>query len=462
METINLKLSRKQNEALSILNDPQVVDIDFGGASGGSKSWTVCLWMLLECINYPGIRIGLGRKELTRLKQTTVVTMLREVHPIMGVAKHEFVYNDHKATITYGNGSQIQLVDLAYQPSDPDYDTLGSLNLTHAVIEEAGEIAKKARDIFTSRKSTFLNNKYGIVGKSVLTQNPSQNFTRDEYYEPYMAKGGGSYRKWAIGKVEVNGRMLTAYRAFIKALPTDNPFLPRNRLEELRRLPPQQRKRLYEGNWDYMDEEDQLFPSTLFDRSLIGEIEPVDNPLKFIGVDVADKGKDKTIATLMENGIITKQKHLEIDKTQEAALSNLYALELIKFAQMEGFQPAEAKRIAVEGNGVGVGMRDFMRHRGWFITEYTATSQSRSQAYYNLSKHMDSGKTRIASNLENLSTIRKQLSIHTYEFDDKLQPKVLPKSKVKEVLGHSPDEADSVVIVDWVANQKMTTSRIVL
>ena len=141
-------MSQRQDLALKLLDHPQIVELDFGGAAGGAKTWTVCLWMLLQCRKYPGIRIGLGRKEGNRLRQTSVVTLLNEVHPIMGVTKEEYSYKDQAGFIIYKNGSVIQLLDLNYQPSDPDYDTLGSLLFTHVVIEEAGEIRKKAKDVF--------------------------------------------------------------------------------------------------------------------------------------------------------------------------------------------------------------------------------------------------------------------------------------------------------------------------
>lgn len=368
----------------------------------------------------------------------------------MNVDKEEYTYQDQKGIIQYKNGSQIQLIDLNYEPSDPDFDTLGSLNFTHVVIEEAGEIKQKARTVFGSRKNRFLNREYGIVGKTVLTQNPSQNFTRDEFYEPYKKRGAGPYQVWPIGEVETSpGKLETAYRAFIRSLPTDNPFVSRNYIEVLRNLPPQERKRLFEGNWDYMDDDDVLFPSLLIDRSLISD---KSTGVKFIGVDVADKGKDKTIVSLIEDGTLVQQRRLQVDTSGEKPISELYALELIKFAQQHGFTPKDARRIALEGNGVGVGMRDFMRSKGWYITIYEATSQSRSDAYWLLHVSMDDGSFTIIRTLETLETLRKQLMVHTYETDEKLQPKVLPKKKVKEELGHSPDEADSAMIANWIRN----------
>ena len=75
---MTLKLSRKQKRALDLLNDPQVTDLLFGGGAGGGKSVLVCIWMVLQCRDYPGIRIALGRKEMKRLKETTIVERCRE------------------------------------------------------------------------------------------------------------------------------------------------------------------------------------------------------------------------------------------------------------------------------------------------------------------------------------------------------------------------------------------------
>lgn len=448
-----MEFSNRQILAYKLLNHPQVVEVDFGGAAGGGKSLLVCLWMLLELQKYPGIRIGLGRKEGKRLRETTVITLMREAHPILGVLESEFRFQDQAGLITYKNGSQIQLVDLNYQPSDPEFDTLGSTLFTHVVIEETGEIRKKAKDVFSSRVNRWMNEKYGIVGKVVLTQNPSQNFTRAEFYEPYKKLGMGSHRIWPKGQVEVNGEMKTAYRAFVKSLPTDNPFISRNYIEKLRGLPDQERKRLFEGNWDYMDDSDGLFPSLLLDRSTISADElPKESTPKYIGVDVADKGKDNTVVTLISNGVAIEQKELIVDTTGEKPISELYALELIKFAQQRGIVQAQARQIAIEGNGVGVGMRDFMRSKGWYISIYEATSTSRSAGFWKLHENLEKGKLQISSEFDQSDEgeVRKQLLVHTYEMNDKLEPVVLQKKKIKEELGYSPDHADSLMIANWI------------
>lgn len=447
-----LKLSKKQKLTLKMLDDPQIVDLLLGGGAAGAKSLTVCLWMLIQCRNYSNIRIGLGRKELTRLKQTTVVTLLREAHPMMGVSESEFVYSEQRGLITYVNGSSIQLVDLAKSPSDPDYDSFGSFNFTHVVIEEAGEIIKKARDIFISRKNRFLNQELGIIGKSISTCNPSQNFLKADYYKPYTKQGGGDFQKWEYGRVEVEGVMKPAYRAFIRSLAKDNPFLSQNYIEVLRSLPDAERKRLLEGNWDYEDTDFMLFKPALIDRSLTNELS---TGKRAIGVDISDTGSDATVLSLVEDGILSEQVPIVVDT--EKAIGEQIALAIIKFAQQHGFSADTARNIGIDTLGVGASTRDFMRSKGWYIKEFLAGGSSarnfknlRGETIYGLSQAMDAGQFKIYAKLPTLEILSEDLRAHEYSTEERV---ILVKSKtlIKEVLGRSPDYAESAYIAYWAS-----------
>lgn len=462
-------MSETQSLSFKILDNPQFTDVLFGGSAGGAKSFFVCLWAVMQCRNYEGIVIGLGRKELKRLKRTTLVTLLSKVHPEIGVKDHEFNYNAQSDVIQYVNGSKIILIDMAYMPSDPDYDKFGSLELTHVIIEEAGENLKKAVEVLGSRRNRMLNKEHGIVGKLVMTCNPTQNFLRQDYYKPYDDLGGGRYQQWQRGEVvhPETGERMPAYRAFVRSSVYDNPFVDLNYIETLKNLAPQERKRLLDGDWNYADDDDSLFPSLVMDRATVYDLPEQDGDSfdKFIGVDVADKGKDETIVTLIDRGVIITQKALDIGMTYEEMqttdkpISYLYTDELIKFAQQNGFTAQQAKNIAIEGNGVGVGMRDMMKRRGWFATTYEATSTSRSEAYYAFYLDMDSGAVKMLNGLDD-GELRRQLAVHTYEMDNQ-KPKVLKKDKVKLQLGRSPDQADSAMIANWCrrGGSKLTDSK---
>jgi hypothetical protein len=56
-----------------------------------------------------------------------------------------------------------------------------------------------------------------------------------------------------------DGRQLRARRAFIRSLPTDNPFLSQNYIENLRSMPSAERRRLLKGDWDFDDDDSVLF-----------------------------------------------------------------------------------------------------------------------------------------------------------------------------------------------------------
>lgn len=454
-------MSETQNLSFQILNDPQIVDVLFGGSAGGAKSFFVCMWAVMQCRNYPGIAIGLGRKSLKSLRQTTLVTLLSKVHPAMGVHEGAFKFNGQDNYIEYMNGSKIILIDMAYAPTDPEYDRFGSLELTHVIIEEVGEANKKSVDVLTSRKNRMMNKEYGLVGKTILTCNPTQNFIRQEYYKPYDEMGGGRMQKWERGEVIMPGtsERRPAYRAYVRSSVYDNPFADDNYIEELKRKPTQERKRLLDGDWNYADDDDALFKGILMDRATVYEVPAPDLTDekfdKFIGVDVADKGADDTIATLIVNGVIIQQKELKIPemtveemRTTDKPISYLYALELIKFAQQNGFTANQAKNIAIEGNGVGVGMRDQMRRSGWYVTVYEATTITRSRGYYDFSLDMDAGTIKMLNGHDD-GELRRQLAAHTYEMINQ-KPVVINKEKLKLALARSPDHADSAMIANWV------------
>ena len=92
-----------------------------------------------------------------------------------------------------------------------------------------------------------------------------------------------------------------------------------------------------------------------------------------------------------------------------------------------------------------------LKERGWYLTEYTATHKSRSEGYYQLMLDMDAGEVKILNTINGLDELRKELSAHTYEMNNQT-PDIVKKEKIKQVIGHSPDEADSFMIANHVRN----------
>lgn len=450
---MKLTLSDKQIKCLDLAEDPRLIELLIGGSAGGSKTMTMCILIVLLCRKYPGVKLFVGRRTLKSLRQSTIATLLTKVHPLFAVGYADYNMNWQNGELRYVNGSLVIFGELEEHPSDPDYARIGSLEIDYAFVDEAGEISLRAKNAIKSRVGRgILNNMYGLPGKVILSCNPAINFLRQEYYDPYVKLGGGEFQKWQIGEVEVDGEKQPAYRGFLRISAYDNPFLPQSYIDNLSTLPNRERKRLLDGNWDYADEDNSLFPSSLLDKSMAYERQTSEKFDKFIGVDVSDKGTDHTVFSLIDNGVLVTQKissvQMNWNEKSELPLSRLITDELIQFAQTNGFTQRNARNIAVETNGVGVGVRDCLKERGWQITEYVATHQSRSDNYYQLMIDLDSGSTKIWHSLRGLDELRKQLMVHTFEMNNQ-KPDVLKKTKIKEVLGASPDNADSFMIANY-------------
>ena len=447
------QISAKQQQFLELLKDPSINELLVGGAAGGSKTVSMCLGIIHLAKEFPGVRIFVGRKTLKSLKQSTVNTLLNKVHPMMGIGYSKYAMHFSDMTLDYNNGSKIIFGELDTIPSDEDFARFGSLEIDIAFIDEAGEITLKAKNAIKSRVGRgVMSSDYGIPGKIILSCNPSINFLRQEYYDPFTQLGGGGFQKWKIGQTEVNDKKIDTYRAFLRMDAYDNPFLPKTYIDNLKTLPDRERKRLLEGDWNYADDESSLFRSGLLDKATVFQTSTEPNPLKkFIGVDLSDSGKDKTIFSLIEDGILISQKastvQMNWEKDSKLPMGRLITDELVEFAQRNGIDQRLASHIAVEINGVGASVRDFLRDRGWQITEYTATHKSRSENYYNLMLDMDSGDVKIYNEIFDVDALKRELSAHSYTMEGQV-PNVVKKDKIKLVLGHSPDRADSFMIAN--------------
>lgn len=456
-----MEISEKQKLFLDLMADPQVTELLIGGSGGGSKSFCIGLLVSLWSKQYPGVRFFVGRKTLKSLKQSTINTMLNKVFPALGVNYDEYRMSFIDMTLTFRNGSMVIFGELEQKPTDEDFARVGSSEYDVAIVDEAGEITRQAKNAIKSRAGRgILAKEYGIPAKLVLSANPSQNFLRTEFYDPYEKLGGGGFQKWEIGEVTLDEgkpteKIVSAYRGFLRMGAYDNPFLPQSYIDNLKSLPERERKRLLEGNWNYVDDDNMLFKSGLLDKATTYELPNEDKFDSFIGADISDTGKDRSIFTLIKNGVVIAQKASSVqmnwEKSSNKPLGVLLADELIEFAQRNGFTQKDAKRIAVETNGVGASIRDGLKLRGWAITEYIATHKSRSENYYQLMIDFDSGDLKIYHELVGLDELRKELSAHTYEM--KLQvPDVCKKDKIKQTVGHSPDSADSLCIANYCRN----------
>ena len=216
---IKRQISPKQGLALKTWNDKTTEEICYGGGAYGGKSVLFSMIAIDMSLKYKGIRGAIGRESLIDLKKSTLLTFFDQCGRDGLKEGRDYVYQQDLNCIRFlATDSVIFLLDLGWYPSDPQYDRLGSYELTYALIEEGQQVQKKAKDVLKSRIRYRLKEN-GLIPKLGTSCNPSNGWIKTEYYNP-----------WREGKIP-------SYKTFIPALATDNIFADHNYIETLRRLP---------------------------------------------------------------------------------------------------------------------------------------------------------------------------------------------------------------------------------
>ena len=471
-----MQFSPKQIELLNYVLDHETTELFYGGSAGGGKSRGCSNIFLILVKKFPGIKLGVFRKTSTQLRKTTMDTFFKAMNAAglkrcdpkdVNFKSGDWRLTDIGSKIEFKNGSQILFMSLD-PANDPEFTSIGSLEIDMAMIDEAGEITKLAKDTLRSRLGRGVATRvYKLVPKLVLLANPSTNFLRKEYYDPYAKLGGGECQRWQNGELtQPDGEKIPAYRVFLRATAYDNPFLPQSYIDTLKSLPDVQRRRLLDGDWNFNDGDNILFTYSLIQGSMVNEkpekvyiekstgmFEYVDGKVKekkekkalfslTAGIDVADTGKDQTTVAIMDGNTLIDIIPLNVSQVDETPLSKLYAEKAIEILKQYGFTSREAGRVFLEQNSVGAAMRDQMVMLGWNIEARTATGKSRQDNFYNLYLDMEKKDIHIYENCSNLDELEREMLSMTVEWKGE-DAKICPKADMKAALGRSPDLFDA-------------------
>jgi len=420
---INFRPTNKQDLVFEAFDDDITTELLFGGAVGSSKTYLMGSLMTIKCLQYEGIRVGLCRNELTTLKKTTVVTLLSEIFPEWGLERDKhYKYNPIEGKITFYNGSEIIFQELRHIPSDPDFTRLGGLLLTFAVIDEAGETNSKGKEILQSRIGRWRNNTTGIKPMLLMTCNPSRNFLYDDFY------------------LADKENRLPEYRQFINATAMDNPYLPQEYIDNLKRtLSPSEVRRLLFGEWEVESDPNNIITmddfNEMYDLSI--PIEAKDTTRR-ISADIAFKN-DGCILIVWEG-----LKVIDIIKVKK----DENVLDTIKATASK--YEIQTRNISYDSDGVGQYIKQYLRTAKAIVNNGTPFKKEnyknlKTQLYYKLGELIRDGKIKISCNQYKKELEAELLCIKRKErnaTDSKME--INSKAEQKSILGHSPDFADAL------------------
>jgi hypothetical protein len=224
----NFTPTPKQEQLIKAAFTPGIFELYYGGAAGGGKTYGALALLIALCKIYPGSRWAVVRRDRQKLVDNTLPKFRELVPP-------RFLMSFVNYTATFKNGSQIIFTGENFD-KDKDLTKFDGFDVNGFLLEECQELQEKMYNKARLRAGRhILQGAHQPKKLIIMTGNPSQNFSKKLFYEP-----------WAAGD-------LLPPRAFIPASMADNPYLDPEYVQSLETLDMITYERFVRGNWDIVD-----------------------------------------------------------------------------------------------------------------------------------------------------------------------------------------------------------------
>jgi len=418
---IDFRPSPKQHLVFKYFEDADTTELLYGGGVASGKTYLLAALIVMQCLKHPGIRIGLAREHLSILKKNTFPSVF-EVLNDWGLTSEHYGYNSQSGLMTFHNGSEIILVELSFNPSDPSFTRLGGLQLTMGVIDEASEVEEKGKEMFQSRIGRWKNKQFNIKPFLLMTCNPAKNFLYREFYLKHRDND------------------LPAHRKFIQALPSDNPFLPPGYIENLTRtMSLTERRRLINGEWEVTDEADALFTQADLDSIWDYSVEFTTDRTRRISADIAFTS-DRCVFVVWEGPRVIKVAIKQNDSRT--------TIDTLKHLAID--YRVRGDNIAFDSDGVGLYLREHFPlareiHNGGKPINNDGYKNLKTELFFRLSQLAKDGELKVMDQ-QYRNEIEEELSIIKHRPRESMTSNIelISKSDMKKTLGRSPDIADAL------------------
>ena len=416
---IDFRPQPRQHIAFQYLEQKDIDTVVYGGSLGSGKSWLGAAWLIINCLRYKGSRWFVGRSRLTVLRKSTILTINNLIHEwkldsLVTFNNQQFIYE-------FSNGSQIFCIDFFHYPSDPEFVRFGGQEYCGGLIDEGAEISEKAITIIRTRIRYKLN-EFDITGKILITTNPCPGFLYEWIKNP------------PLGTV------------FVKALTSDNKFLPESYLKTLENLSPELKNRLLLGNWSF-DDDFSLFEYEKITQIYYNEYFNNNSDEGFITVDPADTGHDRTVIVLWKGWNAT-QKHILIKKEAPEIVS--------KIRELMGTYRIPIKNVIVDSSGVGSGISGYLHG----CVKYYANSSPisgekfpniKSQLYYKFAEKVNNLECNFNWGMDDKEL--QEFLVIKKVFKGDISG-ITSKDEIKRQLGRSNDISDALYLRSYFEFKK--------
>lgn len=313
--------------------------LGIGGGIRGTKTFACLSVLIVLCRIFPRSRWAVVRKDLPTIRRNVVPSMEK-----LRIMSGGFVgqLNMSSWVYTCANGSEIILFP-EQLVQDPELERWKGLEVNGFDLEEGSELAEKSFHKAIERAGSWIiaptpedprpNQPPPLV---LVNFNPCANWPRKVFYEPWKNKS------------------IQAPFFFLPATIADNPYASTEYKESLKFLPPEEYRRFVLGEWDFVDDPNQLIKSEWIWDSL--NVEYVDGESRF-SADIARYGDDYSSMAKTKGNQLRKMismKNFELMTVSHRILNECGDPEC----------PVDGKNVRIDSVGLGAGVLDYVRLQG--------------------------------------------------------------------------------------------------
>ena len=181
----------------------------------------------------------------------------------------------------------------------------------------------------------------------------------------------------------------------------------------------------------------------------------VEGGQKYITADIALHGSDKFVVLVWDGFRLID--YTEVDKCDAKEVEELLKLKAEKFQVMRA-------NIAYDADGLGSFLRGYLSgakpfNNGAKPQRDMNYKNLKNECGYNLAKKINEGGIYINCELPKAEIVKELECLQSYELDKDGKIQLMPKAKIKELIGHSPDRLDAFMMRMYFEVQKTFKTR---
>jgi hypothetical protein len=411
-----------------------------GGGIRGTKSFACIAVLIILCRIYPRSRWAIVRKDLPTIRRNVLPTIEK-----LRVMSGGFVGPLNMSTWSYpcANGSVLILFAEQFI-QDPELERWKGLEVNGYDLEDCSELHVKSFHKSIERAGSWIipPSESDPTPKQppplvLANMNPCAGWPREIFYMP-----------WKMGTIQ-------APYFFLPATIKDNPYATDAYKESLKYLPPEEYKRFVEGEWDFVDDPNQLIKSEWIWNCR--NVEAIGDTSR-LGGDIARYGDDSTVLARLKGNALVRLITMKKFDTMVVAV-----MVLNEAADREA--PIAARDIRLDGVGLGAGVVDYCKKQGLHVMDVIAGAKPierpgtvfrfknlRSQMWWEFREKVRLGlfsfmlRDKDGKELPLPEKLVGDLAAPRYEISGDKVISVESKDDIKLRLGRSPDDGDAVVM----------------